>query len=406
MDWLRKTSSLWSRCSTGICRNIFKTLVDGLTLILLCILKTIQIFCINISVIAWKIGSLLMKLQFSAVKTLNSLKIFSFFTLFLLGGGYGDGYHAPGLHSPGVGDYLCAHHVLLSHAAAYHLYKDTYFTEQQGKIGIVVNTGYNYRGDDTVAPEVAERAQEFESGRFANPIFSKEGGYPQVVIDQVNMKSEREGRPWSRLPSMTPAEQAWIQGTADFMALNYYTSSKVWPRPDDPNDSPSIWSDTNVWGFKDDSWKKSASDWLVNCPQGLQDILVYIKNKYDNPFIMITENGWSDLPGVIQDDERVQYVKAHLAAISRAIKESECKVVAYTVWSLTDNFEWARGYTERFGIHYIDFDSAEKTRVPKASAIWFKEFMKTRKFEYEVEGVWGWMNNSVGLSVRENFKVP
>ena len=293
---------------------------------------------------------------------------------------YGYTTKAPAIASPGVGDYLCAHNVLLANAAAYHLYKEKYFSTQRGKVGICLNAGHSYPRNETVNQSVAERAIQFDLGKFANPIFG-DGGYPQVMIDMIGNKSQTEGRPWSRLPVMTPAVRYFIKGSADFLALNYYSSGLVSDRAEDPNVPISWWADTNTNGHQDPSWKRAKSEWLFSVPQGLHDLLVWIKDRYNNPTVMITENGWSD-EGEIQDDDRVDYLKAHLAAVSTAITEKNCKVVAYTVWSLTDNFEWKMGYTERFGIHFIDFNSTDKTRVPKKSAEFFKEFMKSKSFEF------------------------
>lgn len=299
------------------------------------------------------------------------------------GEGYGYGSKAPAIESPGVGDYLCAYHVLLANAAAYRLYKDKYFNTQGGKVGICLNSGFNYKLDDSVDDSVPERAQEFDLGKFANPIFSKTGGFPTIMVNNIAAKSIAEGRPWSRLPVMSEEHKQYILGTADFLALNYYSSGMVSNRDDDPENpfSPSWWADVNIWGHVDPDWKRAKSTWLYSVPSGLHDILVWIKNKYENPTVMITENGWSD-DGQLDDDDRVDYIKAHLASVARAIKDDDCKVVAYTVWSLTDNFEWKEGYTERFGIHYINFSSPTKERVPKRSAEFFKEFMPTKSFEY------------------------
>lgn len=286
------------------------------------------------------------------------------------------------MHSSGVGDYLCAHHVLLANAEAYRLYKAKYFAQQRGEVGICLNTGFNYPKDETVDPIYAEIAQEFDLGKFTNPIFSKDGGYPQIMIDQIGNKSKAEGRPWSRLPAMSQETKQFILGTADFLALNYYSSGLVQPREENPDLEPSWWADTNIDGSVDPSWKRAKSSWLFMVPQGLQDLLRWIKNKYNNPIVMITENGWSD-DGQLDDEGRVDYLKAHLAAMSRAISVDGCNVVAYTVWSLTDNFEWGQGYVERFGIHYINFTSVEKERIPKMSALFFKEFLLTGSFDYE-----------------------
>lgn len=295
--------------------------------------------------------------------------------------GYGNGGMAPGIRSSGVGDYLCAHHALLANAAAYRLYKEKYFATQGGEVGICLNTGFSYPADESVDPFYTEKAQQFDTGRFANAIFSRDGGYPQIMIDEIDRKSLNEGRPWSRLPKMTDEVRQFILGTADFMAVNYYSSGLVRPRGDNPDYGISWWADANLDGSVDPSWKRAKSSWLYMVPRGLQDLLNWIKNSYDSPTVMITENGWSD-DGQLNDDDRVEYLKAHLASVARAIRDDDCKVVAYTVWSLTDNFEWARGYYERFGIHYVDFDSADKERVPKDSAIFFKDFITEGSFEY------------------------
>jgi len=306
------------------------------------------------------------------------------------GEGYGYGSHAPAIQSSGIGgDYMCAHNVLLSHAAAYHLYKEKYFDQQQGQVGICLNSGFNYPYDETIDASVTDRAQQFELGKFAHPIFTEEGGYPQVMIDLIGAKSQAEGRPWSRLPTFTDEEKDSLRRTSDFFALNYYTSRLTLPRDEDPNVPISWWADTNIDSPVDPSWNRAKSSWLFSVPQGLQDLLNWIKDNYNNPTVLITENGWSDDGEMDDESGRILYIRGHLAAVSRAIDDG-CDIVAYTVWSLCDNFEWARGFTERFGIHYVDFDSADKDRLMKKSAEFFKDLMVTKTFDYDKEHpVWG-----------------
>lgn len=301
------------------------------------------------------------------------------------GEGYGYGTKAPAIQSPGVGDYLCAYHVLLSNAASYRLYQEKY-SSQGGKVGICLNAGFAYKFDESVPDSIIEKSVQFDLGKYTNAIFTEGGGWPDVMVETIATKSTQEGRPWSRLPTMTQETKDYIKGTADFLAINYYTSRLALERKDDPQNPipPSWWADTNIDGPVDPKWKRAKSEWLFSVPKGLRDLLIWIKDRYNNPTVMITENGWSD-DGQLDDVERVDYIKAHLASVSRAIKEHNCNVVAYTVWSLTDNFEWKEGYTERFGIHYINFSSVEKERVPKRSAEFFKEFMKTRTFEFTEE---------------------
>lgn len=114
-------------------------------------------------------------------------------------------------------------------------------------------------------------------------------------------------------------------------------------------------------------------------PEGFYDILVWIKNQYNNPVVYIAENGWSDLPMTVDDHDRVEYLTLHLVEMSRAISDGCVK--AYMVWSLVDNFEWIKGYTERFGIYAINFTDPERKRIPKLSVNLFKYVIKNNLIE-------------------------
>lgn len=265
------------------------------------------------------------------------------------GEGYGYTTKAPAIASPGVGDYLCQHHSILANAAAYRLYEQKYKSTQKGRVGICLNSGFSYTYNSSVDPSYVERAMLFDLGRFAHPVF-KDGNYPQEMIDMIGRKSADEGRPWSRLPTFTEEQKLLVKGSADFLALNYYTSRLTGPRTvANPDTVPISWdADTNLQGAVKPEWPQAKSVWLYSVPEGLHDILVWIKNTYENPTVMITENGWSDglgmdSTGEIKDTGRVDYVKAHLASVARAVNVDQCNVVAYTVWSLTDNFEWKEG---------------------------------------------------------------
>jgi len=285
--------------------------------------------------------------------------------------GYAWNYHAPLISASGVGEYLCGHHQVLAHAAAYHLYKDKYFEEQQGQVGITVDSNFYFPANDDVTQEDVDNAINFKMGWFTHAIFSEEGGYPQVMVDRIALKSDNEGRPWSRLPTMTDEMKNSIRGTADFLGLNYYSSSYMTP------------------GLKDGvSWSDDAgmntysnrSSW----PDGLYGLLNWIKDNYNNPTLLITENGRSDDGTSLEDDVRIEFVQAHLAAVSDAIADG-CNVVGYAVWSFIDNFEWASGYTSKFGIYSIDFEDPDLERVPKKSVEFFKQVTADRFFDYEVQ---------------------
>lgn len=188
----------------------------------------------------------------------------------------------------------------------------------------------------------------------------------------IGRKSIEEGRRWSRLPTFTQEEINLIKGTNDFLALNYYSSGLTADLKDAPNANLAD-SDNEIWSGIDPEWPRAKSTWLYSVPEGLHDLLVWIKNNYNNVKVYVTENGWSDEPMQIEDDGRVKYLNEHLSAISRAINVEGCNVQGYTVWSLVDNFEWMMGLTERFGIFAVDFNDPRKPRIEKKSVKIFRD---------------------------------
>lgn len=198
------------------------------------------------------------------------------------------------------------------------------------------------------------------------------------MVDIIGNKSLAKGRPWSRLPRMTEVMRKSLIGAADFLALNYYTSRLVGPRITPSTCEPSFEDDLGLDYYVDESWSRGKSSWLYVVPEGLYDLLKYIKGKYDNPSILITENGFAD-DGEIDDTARIQYYKSHIAAVSRAAKEG-CNITGYTVWSIIDNFEWISGYTEKFGIYSVDVNSKTKKRMKKSSASFVQKLIKDKSF--------------------------
>lgn len=196
------------------------------------------------------------------------------------------------------------------------------------------------------------------------------------MIDEIGRRSSSEGRPWSRLPTMSEQTRKSLIGTADFLALNYYTSRLVAPKI--KSTESSIDYDDELELSIDETWKRGKSDWLYNVPEGLYDLLMWIKVKYENPMVIITENGFSD-DGQLDDDGRIDYLKAHLASVSKAISGG-CNVTGYTVWSIIDNFEWSKGYNEKFGIFAVNMTSEKKERTPKKSAEFVKQLITDNKF--------------------------
>ncbi|KAI7815491.1 glycoside hydrolase [Rhyzopertha dominica] len=290
--------------------------------------------------------------------------------------GYGGDGKAPALQKSGILDYQCAHHLILAHASAYHVYQDEFKAEQEGTVGIVLDGGFPIPETDTEESLAAQdRALQFGVGIWAHPIFL--GDYPDIVKTRIANRSELEGFARSRLPSFTEEQIDYVKGTADYFGLNHYTSDMIADAGWQEIGEPSMWKDQGTNSWKNDSWPVSASPWLVVVPEGFRYLLAWIKEEYDNPEVIITENGYSDT-GEINDEERVNYYQLYLSAVLEAIYEDGVNVTAYTAWSLLDNFEWREGYTVRFGIYHVDFDDDNRNRTAKASADYYKNVIATR----------------------------
>jgi len=296
--------------------------------------------------------------------------------------GYGRGTWAPGVPSSGIGEYLCGHYLLMAHAAAFRLFKDKYFGKHAGKIGITLDSRFYYAKDSSVSSKDLHRAQQYRLGWFAHPIFSTDGGYPQIMIDEIDSRCKIEGRPFSRLPQMSETVKNQIRGSSDFFGLNYYTSNLLQVDRTEKSswEEPAWFKDSKNVISIDPSWKRAKSSWLYSVPHGLRDLLNWIKNEYNNPPVFITENGWSD-GGELEDDDRIDYLKRHLKATSQAINEDQCNVIGYTAWSFLDSFEWNRGYTEFFGLFSVNYSSPALNRIPKKSVNYMKRVMQGRKID-------------------------
>ncbi|XP_021923725.1 lactase-phlorizin hydrolase-like [Zootermopsis nevadensis] len=284
---------------------------------------------------------------------------------------------APSINTPGIGDYLTAHTVIHAHAKAYHVYKNEFREKQGGKIGIALNIHWCEPVSVSVEDVAAcEQFQQFNLGIYAHPIFSEEGDYPAVMRERVDRNSVEEGYSTSRLPKFSPEEVEYIKGTHDFMGLNYYTA--LMGQAGVEGHVPSRYRDTGAITTQDPSWPSSASSWLKVVPWGFRKEFNYIAKEYNNTPIFVTENGFSDLGG-LADKDRVYYYTDHLKEMLKAIHEDGVNVIGYTAWSLMDNFEWLRGYSEKFGLYAVDVNDPDLQRVPKDSAKVIAEIYKSRQ---------------------------
>ncbi|KAK1416005.1 hypothetical protein QVD17_31793 [Tagetes erecta] len=287
---------------------------------------------------------------------------------------YGDALQALGHHS--TERYVVAHNLLLSHASAYHVYKRKYKAKQNGRIGIAFDLMWYIPGTNkTEDIEATQRAQDYQLGWFLDPIMF--GDYPTSMKTIIG----------DRLPRFSKRQIHLLKGSLDFVGVNHYTTwyalhnstSIIGTFVNDSNaDSRSI-----LLPFKDGKaiGDRARSEWLYIVPWGIRSALNYVKNRYGNPPVIITENGmdYPNIPSLpieeaLKDDKRIKYHNAYLTNVLAAIKYDGCNVKGYFAWSLLDNWEWLTGFGSRFGLYYVDFNDNLK-RHAKDSAIWFKNFL-------------------------------
>ena len=167
------------------------------------------------------------------------------------------------------------------------------------------------------------------------------------------------------LPTIEDGDLEAISAPIDFLGVNYYRRHVV--KAGANGSGPTV--------VEAEGGEHTVVGWEVY-PDGLYELLVRLHEDYDPPPLYVTENGaaFGDTRrnGTVDDPERASYLERHLAAVARAIAAG-VPVDGYFVWSLLDNFEWARGYTPRFGLVYVDYGTLE--RVPKQSYHWYRDFI-------------------------------
>lgn len=270
--------------------------------------------------------------------------------------GYGSGVHAPGIADM-QSAVMAAHHVLLSHGLAVPRIRAS--ARSDARVGIILNFTPAYAADDR--PETREyvrRGHDFNNGWFIDPILR--GRYPATLFEDQHVFP----------PPMEPGDLAVISTPIDYLGVNYYTRSVVRAKTNNDGTSEAEY----IMPVPGATYTEMG--WEVY-PEGMYDLLTYIQRDYAPPAIIVTENGaafndqW-DGDGHVPDMQRVHYLEAHINAIARAIADG-APVRGYFTWSLMDNYEWAQGYSKRFGIVYVDYPTQQ--RVVKDSGKWYASFL-------------------------------
>ncbi|WP_328900277.1 MULTISPECIES: GH1 family beta-glucosidase [unclassified Streptomyces] len=290
--------------------------------------------------------------------------------------GYGSGVHAPG-RTEAASALRAAHHLNLAHGRAIEVLRGQLPAAAQTSVTLNLHQVRPL----TPSPEDVDAARRIDA--VGNRVFTGpmlHGAYPEdLLADTAHVVD------WSKLVRAGDLEA--IARPVDVLGINYYTPTLV-STPDRAGSG----SGNDVHGASDHSpWPGSehiafhladgkpttAMNWSID-PNGLYNLLMDVAREHPGIPLMVTENGaafddYVSPEGRVQDPERIAYLHGHLDAVQRAVADG-ADVRGYFLWSLMDNFEWAYGYSKRFGAVYVDY--ASQRRIPKASAHWYADVIR------------------------------
>jgi beta-glucosidase len=300
--------------------------------------------------------------------------------------GHASGDHAPGMRDPRAA-VAVAHHQLLAHGHAVLAMRSLH---ADLSIGTVINPA-PVHVDDALGDDARRRIDGTLNRWWLDSLLL--GRYPADVLDDLG--------PWARC--VLDGDEGTIGQELDWLGVNYYNDHFYTLRSDSgAGGEGGAGGDTEI-GTERATPHVSAPEavaavvdrphtdigWPVTAP-GFEQLLVRMRDDYGEalPPLYITENGaaYDDGPdgsdgsdgsdGGVHDQRRVEYYDAHLRAVAGAIDQG-VDVHGYFAWSLLDNFEWAWGYTQRFGIVHVDYDT--QVRTPKASALWYADVCRSNQ---------------------------
>jgi beta-glucosidase len=276
--------------------------------------------------------------------------------------GYASGVHAPGLHRGSEAAHA-AHHLLLGHGRAVAVIREL---QPEATVGITLNLYSVVPASDSDADrDAARRIDGLQNRLFLEPVLR--GGYPADVLEDLG---ETE---WF---AANPAEDlAEIAAPIDFLGINYYsrhTTAAGTAVEGEFSANPG----SEFVEMVDTGAAKTQMGWEIH-PDGLLDVLRMAHDLSPELPLYVTENGaaYEDEvaeDGSVEDEDRRAYIEAHLSAAADGIRQG-IPLKGYFVWSLMDNFEWAFGYTRRFGIVRVDYDT--QVRTVKRSGRWLASLL-------------------------------
>ena len=274
--------------------------------------------------------------------------------------GYGIGVHAPGLRDRQAA-IDAAHHLLLGHGLAVPRMRGHLATGTQ--VGITLNLNQIYGADERVeTARDMELAREFSNGWFLDPIYR--GAYPERFFEHMGLNP----------PPIQEDDLAVIAAPLDFLGVNNYFRILIRGAQTQPlADRCERVSPIPNACYTDMGWEIY--------PRGLRDLLVNVGRDYPVGNLYVTENGaafpddW-DGGDTVSDPQRVSYLRSYITACAEAIEQG-APLRGYFAWSLMDNYEWAEGYSKRFGIVYVDYPT--QRRIIKESGRWYASFLASQK---------------------------
>jgi beta-glucosidase len=290
--------------------------------------------------------------------------------------GYGSGHHAPGIRDIGQAA-AATHHLLFGHGEAVRAIRSAF---PAAEVGISLNLTPVRQATSHPDDVAAARRVDGNANRlFLEPLFK--GRYPGDMLEHY--QSSAPG-----FSVVRDGDLAAISQPLDFLGINYYTPRTVAdlsrtaeasavgycvPVPE----SDVISSDLRVQPVHWPALPRTEMGWEVQ-PAGLAEMLMRVGREYTDIPVLVTENGaaYSDYvapDGSVRDPERIHYLDGHLRAVLQA-REAGSDVRGYFVWSLMDNFEWAFGYSKRFGLVWVDYPT--RTRIPKDSFRWYAQTVR------------------------------
>jgi beta-glucosidase len=252
--------------------------------------------------------------------------------------------HYWGVMAPGHKDLKealqVAHSLLVGHGRAVDVIRSNV---PEGKVGITLNLSHVYPDSDRNEDlEAAHTMDGFSNRWFLDPVMK--GQYPDDMLALYG----------DAAPDVEPGDFDLTARQTDFLGINSYN-------PQYANADPAA---TFGYTSAQRGGEHTSMGWIVE-PQGFRDLLVRVQNDYEPPAIYVTENGaaFNDpapTDGRVADPQRTSYIRRHLLAAHDAIEQG-AKLQGYFVWSLLDNYEWAHGYSQRFGITRVDYETQERT---------------------------------------------